>query len=70
MAKFLVKKQLGGGKAIMAENGGSIAGFACGPEGEEAFGYYVAGFAKGGHLLFDEDRGEFLVGDVGRLVEG
>jgi len=67
MINYTVKKQLGGGLAVISETE-NIANFGKGPQSQQAFAIWLEGAAKlPGVVVTDYDTGAALAGDVGQF---
>ncbi len=70
--KFLVRKELGGFRKVLQKIDGErwpelVADFANSVPGDMAYAGFVRWVAVEGHELFDEDRGEYVAGPIGKL---
>jgi len=69
--KFLVRKELGGHRKVLEARPGEacqlVADFANSVPGCMAYAGFVQWVAVEGHELFDENRGEYIAGPIGKL---
>lgn len=56
-----------GTRQIWDERGQSIVSIAKTKEGERLYGCMITGMLSAGCTLFDSDKGEYIIGDLGQL---